>query len=670
MASAAATDPYLGREILGHIEIRQLVGIGAMGRVYRAFQRGIDRDVAVKILHRELCSNETLVTRFHREAKVASRLAHPNVVHVLLFGQLPDGAMYIVMEYLAGMSLQSALAAAGGAMPLPRALHVAVQLCDAAGEAHAQGIVHRDLKPENVMLIHRADDPDFVKVLDFGIARLNWAEPSMATAAGLIFGTARYISPEGAQGEQVGPQGDVYSIATMVYQMLSGRTPFEAERALALLVHQIHDAPPSVKDIPRSAYVPGPVAEAIMRNLSKVPGERAADARAFGRALLESALSSGLSAQDILARPVRLSGGRGSHASAVQMPSLHATKQHTLPGDVASRLGSATPAPLEAATRGVSPTEFESPTPSLLEREGRARTEIVQPLAAAPAGETVKWTSSRGPEGLGLRPQAASPDATLDGQLGSPVSAPTPSAITGGTALAETRAPSSVETTMAGEKPVGRTPAGHIAALVILCFAVGGFAMAALASKAGWLGHRGGPARPEASQSGASVSPAELVSDEAPEPSHPTPPAESVPPLASAHSSPSSGAALGTAARAAIDVSNPRPGLGQPVDLSARVTSPTNGAGAKLDGAHFRILGPGLSAGTELPASEEAPGVFNSTFTFLQAGRFTVDFDARGAQGGVHARRFLVVSEPSSPSPRTESQSPPQPAPTGSTKWL
>jgi len=181
IAAAAATDPYLTREILGHIEIRQLVGIGAMGRVYRAFQKGIDRDVAVKVLHHELSSNQTLVARFHREAKVASRLAHPNVVHVLLAGQLPDGAMYIVMEYLDGMSLQSALGAAGGALPLPRALHIALQLCDAAGEGHQQGVVHRDLKPENVMLVLRADDPDFVKVLDFGIARLNWGEQSMAT---------------------------------------------------------------------------------------------------------------------------------------------------------------------------------------------------------------------------------------------------------------------------------------------------------------------------------------------------------------------------------------------------------------------------------------------------------------------------------------------------------
>ncbi len=396
IAAASATDPYLGRTILDHIEIRQLVGIGAMGRVYRAFQHGIDRDVAVKILHRELSANTTIVARFHREAKVASRLSHPNVVHVLLVGQLPDGAMYIVMEYLDGMSLQSGLAAAGGAMPLPRALHIALQLCEAAGEAHAQGIVHRDLKPENVMLVHRADDPDFVKVLDFGIARLNWDEQS--TAAGLIFGTARYISPEGAQGERVGSQGDVYSIATMVYQMLSGRTPFEGEQAVALLVQQSRDAPPSLKDIPRAAYVPDPVAAVVMKNLAKSAADRSIDARALGRALLEAAIASGLGAQDILARPALLATGRGSHASVVQMPSLQRTKQHVLGKDVAARIGAASaiessPPPAVAPPRGPHGTAYEEPTDARVPVRTEITAAVVLPhletkLIAPPGPET------------------------------------------------------------------------------------------------------------------------------------------------------------------------------------------------------------------------------------------------------------------------------------------
>ena len=277
------SDPYLKSELAGHIEIKQLAGIGAMGRVYRAFQRGIERDVAVKILHRELSSNPQLVTRFTREAKVASKLQHPNVVSVLLTGQMPDGALYIVMEFLDGMSLMSALAAAGGALPLPRALHIAVQLADAVGEAHAQGIIHRDLKPENVMLVRRGEDRDFVKVLDFGIARVHWGEQSMATAAGLIFGTARYISPEGARGEAVTAASDVYSIATLAYQMISGRTPFEGDQAVGLLVQQIHDKPPDLRTLPRASYVPEPIADVIMQGLAKDPSQRERDARSFGR---------------------------------------------------------------------------------------------------------------------------------------------------------------------------------------------------------------------------------------------------------------------------------------------------------------------------------------------------------------------------------------------------
>ncbi|HQK18689.1 MAG TPA: serine/threonine-protein kinase, partial [Polyangiaceae bacterium] len=219
------------------------------------------------------------------------------VVQVLMTGQLGTasnaaavgGELYIVMEYLDGISLMSALAAAGGVMPLARALHVALQICDAVGEAHAQGIVHRDIKPENVMLVRRGDDPDYVKVLDFGIARLDWGEESFATQAGLIFGTARYISPEGSQGKPVSPSADVYAIATILYQCLSGRTPFDADSSVGLLMQHAYETPPALLDIPRASYVPPQLATVIMRNLSKSPEERCQDARIFGRELVEAA---------------------------------------------------------------------------------------------------------------------------------------------------------------------------------------------------------------------------------------------------------------------------------------------------------------------------------------------------------------------------------------------
>jgi hypothetical protein len=637
-----------------------------MGRVYRAFQRGIDRDVAVKILHRELSANPAVVARFNREAKVAARLSHPNVVHVLLVGQLPDGAMYIVMEYLDGMSLQSAFAAAGGALPLPRTLHIAVQLCDAAGEAHAQGIVHRDLKPENVMLIERADDPDFVKVLDFGIARLSWGDQSMATAAGLVFGTARYISPEGAGGEKVGPQGDVYSIATMVYQMLAGRTPFEADQAVALLVQQIHDTPPPLKGIPRASYVPDPIAAVIMRNLSKKPDDRADSARAFGRALLEAAMASGLSAQDILARPSLQPGGRGSPGS-VQMPSMLRTKQLTVSpvGDQPGAGGE-----VRAGT-GTQLSEQEAPPPAKTAVEAReegrtvVRTEMGD-LSAPPGMATAKWT-----------PGAVVPSARSVPALAA--QAPAPS-----------KPPSSVDATLADERaPVptapgpGPAPRQRPVAVIVVGLAVGAVVVAAIGYRMG-----SGPAA-ERSSGGPAVAGAALsVHQREDEPGGVAPSlsashsalavqaavADPLPPLVNvtnARTSPPASASAGGRVAVIVEASSSRPGVGQPVDLSARVTG-AGGAHPKVEAPRFRIKGPGIVAGTDLAALDDGTGVLKTTFTFLQAGRYEVAFTAQADGVGVRSARVLVVEDPSAPA---AVPAPPANAPAGASggaaaKWL
>ena len=478
--SPDAPDPYLGREISGHIEIRQLAGVGAMGRVYRAFQKGIDRDVAVKILHRELSANQQLVARFHREAKVASRLQHPNVVQVHLAGQLPDGALYIVMEYLDGLSLQSALAAAGGAMPLARALRLALQLCDAVGEAHAQGVVHRDLKPENVMLVRRGDDADYIKVLDFGIARLNWGEQSMATAAGLIFGTARYISPEGAQGEQVGPQGDVYSIATLLFQMLSGRAPFEGDQAVALLIQQIHDAPPPLRSIPRASYVPEAIAKIVMRNLAKDPAAREPDARAIGRALLEAARETGMSLDDLVGRSGLLSKSSG----AMQLAPIQATRQLQLNPEMEALLAGS-PRPSNGSDSGSSP-----------ELAGSAdKTGITPPpVLTTPGAPTTKWVP---PPGFQARlnppraPMSSGVDVTMDDQpapLSFPAARPGSTQITPAPPSSAPRAPfdsnhsraalvskpsSNVDTTMNDELAPRRRSRFNMV-VVFVCFLVVG----------------------------------------------------------------------------------------------------------------------------------------------------------------------------------------------------
>jgi serine/threonine-protein kinase len=490
-----APDPYLGRELSGHIEIRQLVGVGAMGRVYRAFQKGIDRDVAVKILHRELSANQQLVSRFHREAKVASRLQHPNVVQVYLAGQLPDGAMYIVMEYLDGLSLQSGLAAASGALPVPRALHIVLQLCDAVGEAHAQGVVHRDLKPENVMLVRRGEDADYVKVLDFGIARLNWGEQSMATAAGLIFGTARYISPEGAQGEQVGPAGDVYSIATLLYQMLSGRTPFEGDQAVGLLIQQIHDAPPPLRSLPRAAHVPDAIAEVVMANLVKDPAERAPDARSLGRELIDAARAAGFAPEDLVGRPGLLSG----RSSPMKLPPTQRTGQLKLDGDRPSRPSSpgapeesgphrAFPTPGAPTTKWTPPPGFEArispnPTPPPPSNVEPTLDDDDEP-PPAPAPRPASSRPASGAE----RPPRTEYGAPQPQALSAPAPALAPSAPRA--AALPSKPPSGVDTTLSDEdhaRLVRRRWTRGIA-IILLCFVAGAGIAAGVAWKMGQIG--------------------------------------------------------------------------------------------------------------------------------------------------------------------------------------
>jgi serine/threonine protein kinase len=286
-------DPYLGTELLGQFRIEEILGEGGMGRVYRAHQANLDRNVAVKVLHRELAQNNPDATRrFHREARVTTALDHPNVVNVFMFGEMPDSSPYLVMEYLDGVPLQ-VLLEREGRLSKPRALHIAIQIAEGVGQAHESGIVHRDVKPENVLIVKRGADENFVKVLDFGIARLLWDKETVATKAGLVFGTARYISPEGASGDPTDARSDVYSIAVLTYQLLCGELPFEGDSAVNLLLAHVNERPPDIRD--RCEGLPESIAEVVMRSLSKNPGKRPEDARAYADALQMASEDAGLS---------------------------------------------------------------------------------------------------------------------------------------------------------------------------------------------------------------------------------------------------------------------------------------------------------------------------------------------------------------------------------------
>jgi serine/threonine protein kinase len=346
---APVSDPYLGTIIHGDIEVRELCGVGAMGRVYRGFQRGTARDVAIKILNRELWGREDLVHRFYREARIASSLKHPHIVEVYMTGQLANGALYIVMEFLEGRTLAQELIEHGGALSYEMVLRVGLQLCEALGEAHKRGIVHRDLKPENVILVARGSAAVWTKVLDFGIAKASAEDPSVQTAAGVVFGTARYISPEAAQGRPVGPPGDVYSLAVMFYEMLSGKVPFDGQ-GVAVMVRHVQEFPQPLQYTLRGEPIPAPIVQVVMANLAKDPAQRAQTANALGDTLVHAfqaanmapadmgRLSQPLLTRPMTAGPTPVPGSRPVTRAPIMEPTEAEARPMSLPTPLPDRV--------------------------------------------------------------------------------------------------------------------------------------------------------------------------------------------------------------------------------------------------------------------------------------------------------------------------------------------
>jgi serine/threonine-protein kinase len=249
----------------------------------------------MKILRSELAREHEVTERFLIEAKAASAIGNEHVIDISDFGQLPDGSAYFVMEFLDGQPL-SAVLSAHKSLPAARILHIALQLAKGLEAAHKAGIVHRDLKPDNVFLITRAGDPDFVKVLDFGIAKVSSAATGRLTQAGSVFGTPHYMSPEQAAGAPVDHRGDIYAVGVMLYELATGSLPFQAENFMAILTQHIYKAPASLRTIEPS--VPLQLEAIVLKCLSKRPEQRyqsmqelAQDLEAFRAGSIPSAVS-------------------------------------------------------------------------------------------------------------------------------------------------------------------------------------------------------------------------------------------------------------------------------------------------------------------------------------------------------------------------------------------
>jgi serine/threonine-protein kinase len=272
--SSAAILGMIGKVVLDRYEIEAELGSGAMGSVYRGKHVKLPRKVAIKIMHEELAAEPTLLERFHREAQVAAKLHHANVVAVLDTGETPEGKHVMVMEYAEGKSLATLMTAR---LPRDRMLKIIEQLLRGLDHAHATGLVHRDLKPDNVIV----GEGDIPRIVDFGIAALRGGDDGQVdklTGTGMIIGTPMYMAPEQAKGERVDHRADLYALGIMMFEMLSGAAPFSGT-AMEIAVAKIDKDPPPLHGVE-------PLLDAFMRKLvARQPDDRFASAHAALAAL-------------------------------------------------------------------------------------------------------------------------------------------------------------------------------------------------------------------------------------------------------------------------------------------------------------------------------------------------------------------------------------------------
>jgi len=276
MAESDPTDPYVGRLVDGKYLIERLVGTGAMGVVYGAKHVTLNKQVALKILRRSLVGDTTVARRFKQEARAASRFNHPNTIQILDFGELPDLGLYMAMEFIEGRDLGKLIQ---HDLPLAaeRIVHITVQVLSALEEAHGEGVLHRDVKPANIVVADLRSQRDFVKVLDFGIAKIMDADPDESvpvTRDGFVCGTPAFMSPEQVQGLKLGPGTDLFSLGVVLYQILTGSLPFKADSPVEMATKIILEKPVPPSQACTTWPVHPGLEAVVIKALAKKPAER------------------------------------------------------------------------------------------------------------------------------------------------------------------------------------------------------------------------------------------------------------------------------------------------------------------------------------------------------------------------------------------------------------
>ncbi|MFT7625358.1 MAG: serine/threonine protein kinase [Myxococcota bacterium] len=279
-------DPLIGKTIDNRYTISRSIGEGGMARVYQAAQTVLGRDVALKILHPHISQKSVAVSRFFREARAAAQLRHTNTIRVFDAGSSADGLVYMAMELLHGHTVNSVILREGR-LQVRRAIRIAVQICMSLAEAHDRGLVHRDLKPENIFLTREVGRRDLVKVLDFGIVKL-MDDPELLhlTTTGSTPGTPYYMSPEAGMSKPVSPRSDLYSLGVILFEMLTGKRPFEATNPVQVVVQHLTEPPPYMNAVAPEAAISERLEVIVARLLAKDPEQRYATAYDVAEALL------------------------------------------------------------------------------------------------------------------------------------------------------------------------------------------------------------------------------------------------------------------------------------------------------------------------------------------------------------------------------------------------
>ena len=323
---------------LGRYRLKARIGHGGTSEVWLAWDDALRRDVALKILDRTASIDAITITRFEREAMAASGLQSPHTIRVFDFGASDDGVWFMAMEHLEGMDL-STLVDEMGPLPVARVVRFARQACAALSEAHDAGVVHRDVKPDNLFVCRLGDEADFLKVLDFGIAKIEGSEEASVTRAGWVHGTPSYMSPEACNGTRVDARSDIYSLGAVIYFLLTGLPPFQAATGAAVMIAHVQEEPepPST----RGVRIPRDLERVVMKCLEKDPDARFQSARELDEALAACGDALATTGERVVAAGVAGMMRRSSRPlrAAIEMEGVEAEDQ------APTRESMATPAP-------------------------------------------------------------------------------------------------------------------------------------------------------------------------------------------------------------------------------------------------------------------------------------------------------------------------------------